>query len=54
MKEKANYLKYISVTPEIYEQLQQVWSYQLLNYFNHTPAQAATVAEGLGLLKVAD
>jgi len=54
MKEKAKYLKYIPVTSEIYKQLQKVWSDHQLNYFDHTPIQAATVAENLGLLKAAD
>ncbi|MGH2413464.1 MAG: DUF6166 domain-containing protein [Microcystaceae cyanobacterium] len=49
MKDKILYLKYIPIDPIVYEQLQKLWSCELLDYCEHTPQEAVRIARQLGL-----
>ncbi len=54
MENKNRYLRYIPIAPDIYEGLQEIWSYDLLDYFEHSPREAVVIARRLGAVKVAD
>lgn len=53
MEDRTDYLRLIPVTPFIYEQLNEMWAYELFDFVDHTPQQAIAAARQLNFNRAA-